>query len=411
MEANIIAGLDIGSTKVCVVIAQITEQNEIMILGVGHAPSYGLRKGVIVNIESTTESIAKAVEEAELMAGIEIDVLYTGLTGSHIKGQNSRGVIAVSSKNREVTEREVDRVIEAAQAINFPSDKEIIHVIPWEFIVDDQDGIKDPVGMAGVRLEVDAHIVTGNATNIQNITKSVNRAGLGVQDYVLNSIASAESVLSEDEKEVGVLLIDIGGGTTDAVLFVNGSIQYSGVFPIGGKHITKDISYVLKVPDNIAEQLKLAYGCCLPALIDPEDDIEIPSVGGRDPKIVQQLTLCEIIEARTIEIIDIVFRDMDRKNMIPMASAGVVITGGSSLLDGIDVITERIFNLPVRISQPVNVSGLKDKIASPIYSTAVGLAVYGLREESYGFYENQNQDNFLNKVKNSISDFAKEFFA
>ncbi len=412
MEYGVTAGLDIGTTKVCVVISQKDVYGDILVLGVGVAPSYGLRKGVIVNIDSTTESIAKAVEAAEIMAGVEVDELYTGITGGHIKGQNSRGVIAVSSRNREVTYREVDRVIEAAQAINYPTDKEIIHVIPWEFIVDEQDGVKDPVGMSGVRLEVDAHIVTGGATALQNITKSVNRAGFNVEDFVLSSLASAEAVLSEDEKEVGVILIDIGGGTTDTILFVNGSIQYSSVFPVGGKHVTKDISVGLKIPDNIAEKVKLEHGFCSKEYMKTEDDIEIPGVGGRGSKIVPQMTLCNIIEPRVEEILDLVYRDLARKNALELASGGVVLTGGTASLLGIEEIAERIFNLPVRTALPDNVIGLRDKIASPIYSTALGLSIYGLREDSAGAFEGQhNKKNIFRRMKSSLSEFAKEFFA
>ncbi|MDH4127486.1 MAG: cell division protein FtsA [Spirochaetota bacterium] len=412
MENRVIVGLDIGTTKVCAVIGQKNEYNELMILGVGVAPSYGLRRGVIVNIDSTTDAITHAVEEAELMAGVDVTSMYIGITGNHIKGMNSRGVIAVSSKNREVTDREVERVIEAAQAINLPTDKEIIHVIPWEFIIDEQDGIKDPYGMSGVRLEVDAHIVTGASTAIQNITKSVKRAGFDVQDFVLNSLASAEAVLTDDEKEIGIILLDIGGGTTDAILFVNGSIRYSAVFPVGGKHITKDISIGLKIPDNVAEKIKLENGCSSVELINPDAELEIPSVGGRKPKVVPYVNLCQIIEPRVEEIIDIVYRDMVRKNVLDLAQGGVVITGGTALLNGIEIVAEKVFNLPVRTALPENVSGLKDKISSPVFSTAAGLVLYGLREESVGYHEGQQQkNNIFKRMKNSISEFTKEFFA
>ncbi len=412
MEYGVIAGLDIGTTKVCAVIGQKNEYDELVILGVGIAPSYGLKKGVIVNIDSTMDSITKAIEDAELMAGIEVDALYTAITGGHIKGQNSRGVIAVSSRNREITEREIHRVIEAAQALKYPSDKEIIHVIPWEFMVDEQDGIKDPIGMTGVRLEVDAHIVTGSHTALQNITKSINRAGIEVSDFVLSSLASAEAVLNEDEKEVGVLMIDIGGGTTDCVLFVNGSIQYSSVFPVGGKHITKDISMGLKVPDYIAEKIKLNHGCCFVTAEDSEDEIEVPSVGNRTPRKVHLKSLCDIIEPRVEEIIDLIYQDVVRKNVIQFATGGIVLTGGTAFLPGIEEITEKVFNIQTRIAIPENISGLKDKIESPIYSTAVGLVAYGLREfESEYSSGSQPKTGLFKRMKASISGFAKEFFA
>ncbi len=411
-DQNIIAGLDVGTTKVCFVIAEQVGAEELNILGMGTTPSFGLRKGAVVNIDSTTEAVVQSAEDAQLIAGQEPVNLFSAITGPHIKGQNTRGIVAVSSKNKEITENEVERVIEAAQAIHIPSDKEIIHIIPWEFIVDEQDGIIDPYGMTGVRLEVDAHLVTGSITAIQNVTKCVNRAGFNVQDFVLNSLASAEACLSEDEKEVGVLLMDIGGGTTDVILFVNGSIRYSAVFPIGGKHVTRDISLGLRIPDNIAERTKLDFGCTSLKLPNTDANIEIPGIGGRNSKLVPHSILCDIIEPRMEEIFDIVYRDIVKENLLGLASGGLVITGGASLLPGADEVAEKIFNLPVRIGSPQNVGGLVDKISSPIYSTAVGLVLYGLREQNVGYYENQQSKiSIFKRMKHSITDFAKEFFA
>ncbi|MDH5681648.1 MAG: cell division protein FtsA [Spirochaetota bacterium] len=412
MEHGVIAGLDIGTTKVSAVIGMLNEYGELTILGAGIAPSYGLRKGVIVNIDNTTESISKAIEDAELMAGVEVDAVYTSITGGHIRGQNSRGVIAVSSRNREVTDREVERVIEAAQAINIPSDKEVLHVIPWEFIVDEQDGVKDPVGMSGVRLEVDTHIVTGSHTAIQNITKSINKAGFNVQDFVLASLASAEAVLTEDEKEIGVLLVDIGGGTTDAILFVNGSIRYSSVFPVGGKHVTKDISVGLKVPDNIAEKVKLEDGCAISDLVEDHEEVEIPRLAGRDSRTIKKSLLCDIIEPRVEEILDLICQDAARKNVLGMAHGGVVLTGGAASLSGMADVAERVFNLPARVAIPDSSTGLRDKVASPIFSTAVGLVVHGLREENAEHYQDyEPKAGIFTRMRSSIRGFTKEFFA
>ncbi len=308
MNSTIAVGLDIGTTKVSVVVGERDVNGLIEIKGVGTAPSNGLRKGVVVNIDATVESIRKAVEEAELMAGLSIKEVYVGIAGGHIEGMNSRGVIAVSSKGREITQPEVERVIDAARAVVIPSDRDVIHVLPQEFIVDEQDGIKDPVGMCGVRLEAEIHIVTGSVTSMQNIVKSVQRAGLDVRDIVLQPLASANAVLSEDEKELGCILIDIGGGTTDVLMYVDGAVWHTGVLSIGGGHLSNDLSVGLRTPTVSAEVIKRKYGCAMRGLVNPAEMIEVPAVGGRPPQRVPRTVLADILQPRMEEIFSLVNR-------------------------------------------------------------------------------------------------------
>ncbi len=374
-------GLDVGTTKICAVIAERRPADGLAVIGVGAAPSRGLRKGVVVNIDATVEAIRQAVAEAEQMAGAEVSGVYAGVAGGHIRSLNSRGVVAVSGREREVRPEDVERAVEAARALNLPQDREIIHVLPQSFVVDDQDGVRDPVGMSGVRLEVEVHVVTGAITSVQNVVRSVNRAGLAVHDIVLEPLASAEAVLHPDEKELGVLLIDIGGGTTDVALFRDGAVWHTAVLAVGGDHITNDIAVGLRTPAAEAEDLKRRYGCALTTLVASEETIDVPSVGGRKPRQLSRQILAEIIQPRVEEIFALVARDLSRAGLLEAATAGVVVTGGTAIMEGVPELAEAVFDLPVRRGVPEAVGGLADVVRSPIHATGVGLALYGARRQ------------------------------
>ncbi len=371
-----------GTTKICAIVAEPNAQGGLDVLGVGAAASKGLRRGVVVNIDSTVEAIKQAVAEAEQMAGVEVSGVYAGVAGGHIRGVNSRGVVAVSGKDREVSAEDVERAVEAARAINLPQDREIIHVLPQTFVVDDQDGVREPVGMSGVRLEVEAHIVTGAVTSVQNVVRSVNRAGLTVHDIVLEPLASAEAVLYADERELGVILVDIGGGTTDVALVREGAVWHTAILPLGGDHITSDIAMGLRTPAGEAEELKRRYGCALTALVKAEETIDVPSVGGRKPRQLSRQILSEIIQPRVEEIFTLVSRELGKAGFQDGAPAGVVVTGGTSILQGVPELAEAVFDLPVRRGVPETVGGLAEVVRSPIYSTGVGLALYGARHSA-----------------------------
>jgi cell division protein FtsA len=382
-KPELVVGLDVGTTKICAVIAA-PRSHGLDVVGVGAAPSRGLRRGVVVNIDSTVEAIKHAVAEAEQMAGVEVGAVYAGVAGGHIRSVNSRGVVAVSGKDREVSQADVDRAVEAARAINVPQDREIIHVLPQTFMIDDADGVREPIGMSGVRLEVEVHIVTGAATSVQNVIRSVNRAGLTVQDVVLEPIASSEAVLFRDERELGVVVIDIGGGTTDVALLRDGAIWHTAILPLGGDHITNDIAVGLRTPMADAEELKKRYGCALTALVPAEETVDVPSVGGRKPRQLSRQVLSEIIQPRVEEIFTLVARELTRAGFSEAATAGVVVTGGTSILQGVPELAESVFDQPVRRGVPGDVGGLADVIKSPIYATAVGLALYGARRQTAG---------------------------
>jgi len=377
-QENIIVGLDVGTTKICAVVGEVSGR-DINIIGIGTHPSIGLRKGVVVNIESTVESIKKAVEEAELMAGCEISSVYAGIAGGHITGFNSHGIIAI--KGPEIMKQDVDRVIEAARAVAIPMDREVIHVLPQEFIVDDQAGIQNPVGMAGVRLEVKIHIVTGAVTSAHNIVKCANRSGLDVCDIVLESLASGEAVMSDEEKELGAALLDVGGGTSDLAIFAGKNIRHTFVLALGGDNLTNDIAVGLRAPIAEAEKIKKKYGTCIAQSIGSEETIEVPGMGGREPKKLPRQILGEIIEPRMEEIFSLTNREIYRAGMENMITSGVVVTGGSALLDGIEEIAESVFNLPTRLGRPRGISGLVDVVNNPMYATGVGLVLYGARQE------------------------------
>ncbi|WP_026842941.1 cell division protein FtsA [Citrifermentans bremense] len=405
---NLIVGLDIGTTKICAIVGNVTEEG-IDIVGIGTSPSKGLRKGVVINIESTVAAIKKAIEEAELMAGCEIKSVYAGIAGGHIKGFNSQGVIAI--KNREVSPEDVKRVIEAAKAIAIPMDREVIHILPQEFIIDDQDGIREPLGMSGVRLEAKVHIVTGAVASAQNIVKSCNRAGLEVADIVLEQLSSSEAVLSSDEKELGVALVDIGGGTTDIAIFVDGAIKHTSVLSLGGNHLTNDIAVGLRTPMAEAERIKQKYGCCLSSLVGKDETIEVPSVGGRKPRILSRQLLCEILEPRVEEIFTLVNREIVKSGLEDSIASGVVVTGGSTILEGMPELAEQIFNLPVRRGLPQRIGGLTDVVNSPVYATGVGLVVYGSKNLGvHEFPTQQSDETVFRRVSRRMKDWFGEFF-
>jgi cell division protein FtsA len=374
----------VGTTKICAIIAEAAPGGGLDVIGVGAAASRGLRKGVVVNIDSTVEAIKQAVAEAEQMAGVEVAAVYAGVAGGHIRGVNSRGVVAVSGKDREVSGADVERAVEAARAINLPQDREIIHVLPQTFLVDDQDGVREPIGMSGVRLEVETHIVTGAVTSVQNVIRSVNRAGLAVQDIVLEPLASAEAVLLADEKELGVLLIDIGGGTTDVALYREGAVWHTMILPLGGDHISNDIAIGLRTPAADAEDLKRRHGCALTALVSAEETIDVPSVGGRKARQLSRQILSEIIQPRVEEIFTLVARDLAKAGFRDAATAGVVVTGGTSILEGVPEVAERVFDLPVRRGIPEVGGSLAEFLKSPVYATGVGLALWGLARQASG---------------------------
>ncbi len=403
---SLIVGLDIGTTKICCIVGNMTEEG-LEIVGIGTSPSKGLRKGVVINIESTVEAIQKAVREAELMAGCEIKTIYAGIAGGHIKGLNSQGVIAI--KNREVSPEDLTRVIDAAKAIAIPMDREVLHILPQEFIIDDQDGIREPLGMSGVRLEAKVHIVTGAVASAQNIVKSCNRAGTDVADIVLEQLASSEAVLSADEKELGVALVDLGGGTCDIAIFSEGAIKYTSVLSIGGDHLTNDIAVGLRTPMAEAEKIKQAYGCCLTSMVGKDETIEVPSVGGREARVLSRQLLAEILEPRVEEIFTLVNREIIKSGYEDLIASGVVITGGTAILPGMPELAEQVFNLPVRRGVPQDIGGLTDVVNSPIYATGVGLVKYGSKNRDRQQFK-IGQDNVFEKVIQRMKEWFGEFF-
>ena len=375
---DIVVGLDIGTTKICAVVGEVSDDG-ISIIGIGTHPSIGLRKGVVVNIETTVESIKKAVEEAELMAGCEISSVYTGIAGGHITGFNSRGIVAI--KGSEITPQDVERVIDAARAVAIPMDREVIHVLPQEYIVDDQPGIQNPIGMSAVRLEAKIHIVTGAVTSAHNIVKCANRAGLDVCDIVLESLASGEAVLSEEEKQLGTALLDLGGGTTDLAIFSGKNIKHTFVLTLGGDNLTNDIAIGLRCPHPEAEKMKKRYGNCVAKNIQADETIEVPGVSGREARKLPRQILGEILEPRMEEIFSMVNQEIYRAGMENMVPSGMVLTGGTALLEGVTEIAESVFSLPTRIGTPQGLRGLADVVNNPMYATGVGLVLYGARHQ------------------------------
>jgi cell division protein FtsA len=373
-----IVGLDIGTSKVVAIVGEVTSEGTIEVIGIGSHPSRGLKKGVVVNIESTVLSIQRAVEEAELMAGCEITSVYAGIAGSHVRSLNSHGIVAI--REREVTPGDVERVIDAARAVAIPADQKILHIIPQEFLIDHQEGIREPIGMSGVRLEAKVHMVTGAESAAQNIIKCIQRCGLSVEDIVLEQLASSHAVLSDDEKELGVCLVDIGGGTTDIAVFSGGAIRHTAVIPIAGDQVTNDIAVSMRTPTQYAEEIKIRYACALSQLANSDETIEVPSVGDRPPRRLARQTLAEIVEPRYEELFTLIRNEVARSGFDDMIAAGIVLTGGSSKMEGAIELAEEVFHLPVRLGVPQGVSGLADVVRNPIHATGVGLLQYALHE-------------------------------
>jgi cell division protein FtsA len=403
---SIVVGLDIGTSKVCAVVGEMTDRG-VEVIGVGSHPSQGLRKGVVVNIESTVSSIKKAIAEAELMAGCEIHTVFTGLSGNHIKGFNSHGIVAV--KNKEVCQRDLVRVIDAAKAVAIPTDREVLQILPQDYIIDDQDGIKEPLGMSGVRLEAKVHIVTSAVTSAQNIVKCCNRASLNVGEIVLTTLASAEAVLSGEERELGVALVDIGSGTTDIAVFYDGTVRYTAVLGLGGNHLTNDIAAGLRTPTADAERIKQRYGLARASMVSGDERVEVPSVAGKTAGTVSRQILCEIIEPRMEEIFQLVQREIARSGYESSLASGVVMTGGSMLLPGAVETAEQLLGMPVRLGIPAHFAGLVDVVANPVYATSVGLVLYGMKRQGRVFLRSRD-DRILSKVKHRVSDWLSEFF-
>lgn len=404
-KEEIVVGLDIGTTKICAVVAEVGG-GSVNVIGIGSHPSVGLRKGVVVNIESTVESIKKAVEEAELMAGCEISSVYAGIASGHVTGFNSNGIIAI--KGEEISQSDVDRVIEAARAVAIPMDREVIHVLPQEFIVDGEGGINNPVGMAGVRLEARIHIVTGAVTSAQNIVKCANKAGLDVCDIILEPIASCESVLTPEEKEVGTALIDVGGGTTDLAVFAGNNIKHTFVLSLGGNNMTNDISVGLRTPMAEAERIKLKYGTCLGDRVGNDETIEISDLSGRGTRKLPRQILAEILEPRVEEIFSLVKRELLQAGMKNAISSGIVLTGGASLLEGMSEIAESVFEQSVRIGTPQGISGLVDVVNNPMHATGVGLVIYGAKHQEKRKKFRIRDNNIFNRIMRRMKAWVKE---
>jgi cell division protein FtsA len=378
-DRNLIVGLDIGTSKVVAIVGEVGLDGDIEIVGLGSNPSRGLKKGVVVNIESTVQSIQRAVEEAELMAGCQIHSVFAGIAGSHIRSLNSHGIVAI--RDKEVGTGDIDRVIDAARAVAIPADQKILHVLPQEFIIDNQEGIREPVGMSGVRLEAKVHLVTGAVSAAQNIIKCVRRCGLEVDDIILEQLASSHSVLTEDEKELGVCLVDIGGGTTDIAVFTDGAIRHTAVIPIAGDQVTNDIAVALRTPSQYAEEIKIKYACALTQLASPDETIEVPSVGDRPPRRLARQTLAEVVEPRYEELLTLIQAELRRSGFEDLVAAGIVLTGGSAKMEGLVELAEEVFHVPVRVGSPQGVAGLTEVVRNPIYATGVGLLLFGRQHD------------------------------
>jgi cell division protein FtsA len=381
-DRNLIVGLDIGTSKVACIVGELNDENDIEVIGIGTHQSRGLKKGVVVNLETTVQSIQRAVEEAELMAGCRINSVYAGIAGSHISSMNSHGIVAI--KDKEVTQADVDRVIDSARAVAIPADQKILHILPQEFVIDRQEGIREPIGMSGIRLEARVHIVTGAVSAAQNIFKCIRRCGLEVEDIILDQLASGTAVLTEDEKDLGVCLVDIGGGTTDIAVFTDGSIRHTAVIPIAGDQVTNDIAVALRTPTQFAEDIKIKHGCALTQLAKLEDTIDVPSIGERPTRKISRLNLAEIIEPRYEELLLLVQGELRRSGFEDLIPAGLVISGGSARIEGLTELAEEIFHMPVRVGVPQHVTGLNDVVRNPIYATGVGLLLFARQHSVAG---------------------------
>lgn len=407
VEKNLIVGLDIGTSKVVAIVGEVTPDNEIEVIGLGSHPSRGLKKGVVVNIESTVQSIQRAVEEAELMAGCQIHSVYAGIAGSHIRSLNSHGIVAI--RDKEVNTADVERVIDAARAVAIPADQRILHILPQEFIIDNQEGIREPIGMSGVRLEAKVHMVTGAVSAAQNIIKCVRRCGLEVDDIILEQLASSFAVLTDDEKELGVCLVDIGGGTTDVAVFTEGAIRHTAVIPIAGDQVTNDIAVALRTPTQHAEEIKIKYACALTQLASPDETIEVPGVGERAARRLARQTLAEVVEPRYEELFTLVQAELRRSGFEDLCAAGIVITGGSAKMEGVVELAEEIFHMPVRLGLPQFVAGLVDIVRNPIFSTGVGLLLFGYQNRALREAEARMGGSFNAVMKRMKSWFQGNF--
>ncbi|MFK5985022.1 MAG: cell division protein FtsA [Pseudomonadota bacterium] len=398
-EKNLIVGLDIGTSKVVTIVAEINTAGEVEIIGMGEHPSRGMKKGVVVNIESTVNSIRRSVEEAELMAGCEIHSVNVGIAGSHISSMNSHGMVAI--KDKEVTDEDVERVMDAARAVAIPADRKIIHIMPQQFLIDDQEGIREPVGMSGVRLEAKVHMVMGANSAAQNIIKSIQRCDLEVEDIILEQLASSYSVLTEDEKELGVCLVDIGGGTTDIAILTDGAIQHTKVFPVAGDQVTNDIAVALRTPTKYAEEIKRKYACCLRQLTNPDETIEVPGIGDRPTRRLARQVLAEVVEPRYEELFSLIKTELQHSGFEDLCTAGIVLTGGSSKMEGAIELAEEVFHMPVRLGIPQNQKGLSDMIRDARYATGVGLLLFSKRHNDLYEYNNSesNMGGIFTRIK------------
>ena len=374
VNEKMVVGLDIGTSKVVALVGEITDRGTIEVVGIGSHPSRGMRKGVVVNIESTVQSIQRAVEEAELMAGCQVTSVYVGIAGNHIRSLNSHGIVAI--REREVAHADMERVIDAAQAVAIPADQKILHILPQEYVIDSQEGVKEPLGMSGVRLEAKVHLVTCAVNAVQNIEKSIRRCDLEVEDVILEQLASSYSVLTDDEKELGVCLVDIGGGTTDIAIFTEGAIRHTAVIPIAGDQVTNDIAHALRTPYQHAEDIKIRYACALTQLAGPDETIKVPSVGDRLPRDMSRQALAEVVEPRYDEMFSLIQAELRRSGFEELVAAGIVLTGGTAKMEGVVELAEEVFHMPVRLGLPQNVEGLSDVVRNPVYATSVGLLQY-----------------------------------
>jgi len=398
-EGNLIVGLDIGTSKVVAIVGELQTDGEIEIVGIGTHKSVGLKKGVVVNIESTVAAIQRAVEEAELMAGCNIHSVYVGIAGSHVRSMNSHGIVAI--RDGEVYEHDLDRVIDAAQAVAIPADQKILHIIPQEYRIDEQEGVKQPLGMSGVRLEAKVHLVTCAVNAMQNIEKCIRRCGLDVDEVILEQVASSYSILTEDEKDLGVCLVDIGGGTTDIAIYTEGAIRHTGVIPIAGDQVTNDIAMALRTPTQNADELKIKYACALASITRPEETIKVPGVGDRAPRDLSRQALAEVIEPRYEELFTLVQAEIQRSGFGELLAGGVVLTGGTSKMEGAIELAEEIFHMPVRLGLPQGISGLTDIVKNPIYATGVGLLKYGAEHMTETNKRSMSEPNqsFFSRIK------------
>ncbi|MBL4638766.1 MAG: cell division protein FtsA [Proteobacteria bacterium] len=411
-ERELIVGLDIGTSKVVAIVASPNpdagpKDNALEIIGIGSHPARGMKKGVVINIESTVQSIQRAVEEAELMAGCQIHSVFAGIAGSHIRSLNSHGTVAI--RDKEVTQGDIDRVLDAAKAVHFPGDQQLLHVMPQEYIIDNQEGIREPIGMSGVRLEAKVHLITGAVSAAQNITKCIERCGLSVDGVILEQIASSYSVLEHDEKELGVCLVDIGGGTTDIAVFIDGAVRHTAVIPIAGDQVTNDIAVALRTPTQYADEIKIKYACALRQLAREDETIEVPSVGERPPRQLARQTLAEVVEPRYEELLMLVQAELRKSGFEELLAAGVVLTGGSSKMEGVIELAEEVFHLPVRLGLPQHVGGLAEVVRNPIHATGVGLLLFGNEEVTNGQTELKMGEGFKGMLTRMKSWFQGNF--